>query len=134
MNAIVKTAATEMFPVILLFGIYVVVHGHITPGGTFSGGSIMAGAFIVYSLAFGVEATKKLFRESMAGVLKSVGGVALILLIMFAFFIRSALVPTETMFTLWSGSSLMFFNIMGGIMVFTGLLMIWYTIARSGEE
>ena len=134
MNAIVKTAATVMFPVILLFGIYVVVHGHTTPGGTFSGGSIMAGAFVVYSLAFGVEPTKKRFRESMVGVLKSVGGMALILLILFEFFLRSALVPTETMFTLWSGSSLMFFNIMGGIMVFTGLLMIWYTVARSGED
>ena len=59
MNAIVKTAARVMFPAIILFGIYVVVHGHTTPGGTFSGGSVMAGAFVIYTLAYGLEDTRK---------------------------------------------------------------------------
>jgi hypothetical protein len=58
----------------------------------------------------------------------------LIMLILFEFFLRAALVPTESMFSLWSGSSLMFFNIVGGIMVFTGLLLVWYTVAKSDED
>ncbi len=131
MNEIVRTAAKVMFPLIMLFGIYVVVHGHTTPGGTFSGGSIMAGAFVIYTLAYGLEETRKQFSETPMNLLKSVGGLVLILLIIFEFFLRVALVPSETLFTLWSGSSLMFFNIVGGIMVFTGLLLIWYTIVRT---
>ena len=134
MNAIVKTAARLTFPIILLLGIYVIAHGHTTPGGTFSGGSIMAGGFVIYSLAFGVERAKRELREPVADVLKSAGGFILILLILFEFFLRSALVPTETMFTLWSGSSLMLFNIVGGVMVFTGLVMIWYTMAKADSE
>jgi multicomponent Na+:H+ antiporter subunit B len=134
MNAIVKTVARVMFPLIILFGIYVVVHGHTTPGGTFSGGSVMAGAFVIYTLAYGLEDTRKQFSETPINVLKSVGGLVLILLIIFEFFLREALVPTETIFTVWSASSLMFFNIVGGIMVFTGLLMIWYTIVRTDSE
>jgi len=134
MNAIVKTAARVMFPLIILFGIYVVVHGHTTPGGTFSGGSIMAGAFVIYTLAYGLEDTRKQFSETPMNVLKSVGGLVLILLIIFEFFLRVALVPSETLFTLWSGSSLMFFNIVGGVMVFTGLLLIWYTIVRTDSN
>jgi len=134
MNEIVRTASKAMFPLILLFGIYVIVHGHTTPGGTFSGGSVMAGGFVIYTLAHGVRKTEIDMKETAINVLKSVAGFILILLILFELFLRAALVPTETLFTLWSGSSLMFFNIVGGIMVFTGLLMIWYTIAKADVE
>jgi len=134
MNEIVRTGAKVMFPLILLFGIYVIVHGHTTPGGTFSGGSIMAGGFVIYTLAHGVRKTEIDMKEIAINVLKSVSGFILIMLILFELFLRTALVPTETLFTLWSGSSLMFFNIVGGVMVFTGLLMIWYTIARTDVE
>jgi len=134
MNVIVRTGSKVMFPLILLFGIYVVVHGHTTPGGTFSGGSVMAGGFVIYTLAHGVRKTEIDMKEIAINVLKSVSGFILIMLILFELFLRAALVPTETLFTLWSGSSLMFFNIVGGVMVFTGLLMIWYTIAKTDVE
>jgi multisubunit Na+/H+ antiporter MnhB subunit len=134
MNEIVRTASKAMFPLIMLFGIYVIVHGHTTPGGTFSGGSVMAGGFVIYTLAHGVRKTEIDMKETAISVLKSVAGFILIFLIVFELFLRAALVPTETLFTLWSGSSLMFFNVVGGIMVFTGLLMIWYTIAKADAE
>jgi len=132
MNAIVRTAATVLLPVILLFGIYVVVHGHTTPGGTFSGGSVMAGAFVVLTLAYGIQ--KAEIRRSVIIALKSIAGLTLIMLILFEFSLRVALLPTEQLFTLWSGSSLMFFNIVGGVLVFTGLLVIWWTIARTEND
>jgi multisubunit Na+/H+ antiporter MnhB subunit len=128
------TAANVMLPVILLFGIYVIAHGHTTPGGTFSGGSVMAGAFVIFTLAYGIKRTEKDLKESMMNALKSVAGFILIMLILFAFFIREALVPTERIFSLWSGSSLMFFNIVGGVMVFTGLLLIWYTVVKTDMD
>jgi multicomponent Na+:H+ antiporter subunit B len=134
MNTIIRTAARVMFPVILLFGIYIIVHGHMGPGGTFSGGSIMIAAFVVYTLAFGIEKTEKELKEGIVDVLKSLTGFILIMLILFEFFLRASLVPTETIFTLWSGSSLMFFNIVGGVMVFTGLLLVWYTIAKTDSD
>lgn len=134
MNEIVRTASKVMFPLIMLFGIYVIVHGHTTPGGTFSGGSVMAGGFVIYTLAHGIRKTETDMKEMTINLLKSVAGFILILLIVFELFLRVALVPTETLFTLWSGSSLMFFNIVGGIMVFTGLLLIWYTIAKEDVE
>jgi multisubunit Na+/H+ antiporter MnhB subunit len=130
-NEIVRTASKVMFPLIMLFGMYVIVHGHTTPGGTFSGGSVMAGAFVIYTLAHGVRKTELDMKELAINVLKSVAGFILIILILFELILRRALLPTETLFTLWSGSTLMFFNITGGIMVFTGLLMIWYTIAKA---
>lgn len=42
MSRIVQTIAILLYPFCLVFGIYVVLHGHITPGGGFQGGAVMA--------------------------------------------------------------------------------------------
>ena len=42
MTKIVRTTADIFFPFCLVFGLYVVIHGHLTPGGGFQGGAVMA--------------------------------------------------------------------------------------------
>lgn len=44
---IIKTGYKILFPAILLYGIYIFVHGHLTPGGGFQGGAIIASAFLL---------------------------------------------------------------------------------------
>ena len=53
MTIIVKKITQIIAPIIFLFGIYIVIHGHLSPGGGFCGGVIMAGAFILQILANG---------------------------------------------------------------------------------
>ncbi|MFC1806430.1 MnhB domain-containing protein [Planctomycetota bacterium] len=53
MSLIVKTVTSIVSAFILLFGIYVVLYGHLTPGGGFAGGVILACCFILMVLAFG---------------------------------------------------------------------------------
>ncbi|MDA3812980.1 MAG: cation:proton antiporter [Candidatus Cloacimonetes bacterium] len=53
MTIIVKKISQIICPVIFMFGLYIIVHGHLTPGGGFAGGVIMAGAFILQILANG---------------------------------------------------------------------------------
>jgi len=48
---ILRTAADLLFPLLLLVGLFVIVHGHLTPGGGFQGGVILAAAFFVPLLA-----------------------------------------------------------------------------------
>lgn len=55
MTIIVKNVTQIVCGVIFLYGIYIIVHGHLTPGGGFAGGAIIAGAFILLILAFGSE-------------------------------------------------------------------------------
>lgn len=62
MSLIVQKIAQIIAPVIFLFGIYIVVHGHLTPGGGFAGGVIMAGSFILQILAYG-QILPRLRRE-----------------------------------------------------------------------
>ena len=51
-DIIIKVVAYFMVPLIMLFAIYVQMHGEITPGGGFQAGVILATAVILYSLAF----------------------------------------------------------------------------------
>lgn len=53
MSLTVKTMAGWISGFILLFGVYVVLYGHETPGGGFAGGVVIASSFIVLRLAFG---------------------------------------------------------------------------------
>ena len=52
-DGIVTTAAKVLVPIIVLFGIYVILNGHLGPGGGFSGGAIIGAGLILYAVAFG---------------------------------------------------------------------------------
>ncbi|MEZ5841583.1 MAG: hydrogen gas-evolving membrane-bound hydrogenase subunit E [Hyphomicrobiales bacterium] len=48
---ILRAAADLLFPFLVLLGAYIIVHGHLTPGGGFQGGAILAAAFFIPLLA-----------------------------------------------------------------------------------
>ena len=53
MTIIVKTVTRIILWIILVYGIYIILHGHLTPGGGFGGGVIIALAFLSILLAYG---------------------------------------------------------------------------------
>ncbi len=48
---ILRTGADLLFPLLLVVGFYIIFHGHLTPGGGFQGGVILAAAFFISVLA-----------------------------------------------------------------------------------
>lgn len=58
-DPIVAPMCRFLIPVILVFGIYILLNGHLSPGGGFSGGAIMASALIIYGLVWGGERASK---------------------------------------------------------------------------
>ncbi len=64
-DAILQKVAFILVPVIVIFGIYVILNGHLSPGGGFSGGAIIGAALIMYLNAFGFEKTEKFFNEKI---------------------------------------------------------------------
>ncbi len=53
MTIIVKTVSSWVKAFIFLFGIYIIITGHLTPGGGFAGGIILASSYVLLMLAFG---------------------------------------------------------------------------------
>lgn len=62
-DSILQKITFILFPIIVIFGIYVVVNGHLSPGGGFSGGAIIGAGLILYLNAYGFEKTEKFFTE-----------------------------------------------------------------------
>lgn len=73
MDLVVKTVAGWLKGFILLFGVYLVLHSHETPGGGFAGGIIIACAFILFTLAEGQRSGMKLLSKNVAAKLASAG-------------------------------------------------------------
>jgi len=73
MTPIVKTITGWVKGLILLFGIYIVLYGHLTPGGGFAGGVIIALAFVLLTLAYGKQEALDRLRLGVASELDSVG-------------------------------------------------------------
>ena len=73
MSIIVKAITRFVGVMVMVFGIYIVLHGHLTPGGGFAGGVILASGFILLTLAFGKEASLKIFSQKAASIFESLG-------------------------------------------------------------
>lgn len=62
-DAILQMAASFLVPIIIIFGIYVILNGHLGPGGGFSGGAIIGAGLVLYLNAFGFAKTERFFTE-----------------------------------------------------------------------
>lgn len=82
MSRIVKTVACIVSVPAITFGIYVMMHGHLTPGGGFPGGAVMATIVALFLVAFGGEIVLKSLHTASFSLLEGFG---LILFITVAF-------------------------------------------------
>jgi multicomponent Na+:H+ antiporter subunit B len=75
-SELLKTGTALLFPLILLFGVYVFINGHLTPGGGFQGGAIIASAVVLSVLA---DPNKKAGHRALS-VIESLSGLTYVLL------------------------------------------------------
>lgn len=54
-DPVLRGCAKALGPVILLFGLYIILNGHLGPGGGFSGGAVMSAGLILFRAAYGQE-------------------------------------------------------------------------------
>ena len=78
MTLIVKTITRLILGFIAVFGAVTVIYGHLSPGGGFAGGVMLACAFILLTLAFGRNAALEVFREKLLASWDAFGVVSLI--------------------------------------------------------
>jgi len=69
-DTILSRIATVLFPAILVFGVYILMNGHLSPGGGFSGGAVIGAGMILYLNAFGIKKMQRFFNERVYDVIK----------------------------------------------------------------
>ena len=72
-DIIVKTLCRFLIPFMQLFGLYVIAHGHGSPGGGFQGGCTLAASFVLILIAFDLAEAKKRFSEKLNNFFNSFG-------------------------------------------------------------
>lgn len=133
---ILKVSMRVLFPVIVLYGICVVMNGHISPGGGFSGGAVLSGAFILYANAYGEEAAEKIIGRKLYTALTA-GAIGCYCLIKSAAFFMGANgiedpFPKGIPGTLISGGVIPLLNICIGIVVACTVYGIFLLFMKGG--
>jgi multisubunit Na+/H+ antiporter MnhB subunit len=139
MTVIVKKTTQLIAGIVFLYGMYVVIHGHLTPGGGFAGGIIMAGAFILLILAFGSDFIKLTKEESGSTIYENLA------ILIVAFLALSGLIygarifflnwlPKGTPGQLISAGLVPLYNVFIGIEVASSILTIFLALIIFKEE
>jgi multicomponent Na+:H+ antiporter subunit B len=68
-SSILQTAARALMPLLLVFAVFLLLRGHNEPGGGFVGGLVVASSFVLYSLAFGIDASRRALLVSPSTLL-----------------------------------------------------------------
>ena len=131
MTVIKETISRIMLPFLLLYSAYIVTHGHITPGGGFQGGVLLASTIILVCVVYGLKKAEHIIKEETSHRIEAVAGILLAFLVVFELFIRNSLLATESLFNLWSGGEIIFLNATGGVMVMTAFLIIFYSMVKA---
>jgi len=139
MSIIVKQVTQLLAGIIFMFGIYIILHGHLTPGGGFAGGVIIAGAFILLILAYGSSALR--LKKEVAGSsnTESVGILLVVVLALVAMLIGARVfffnfLPKGNPGELLSAGVIPLYNIFIGIEVAGALLSIFLALIIFKEE
>lgn len=135
-DAILRFSATILVPIIAVFGIYVVLNGHLSPGGGFSGGAILGSGLILYQNAFGFKRANKLFNEKTYKTISSAALATYCLCKMYSFFTGAnhleSHIPLGIPGHILSSGLILILNICVG-MVVACTMYTFYVMFRKGD-
>lgn len=134
-DVILQTAARILVPPIFIFGIYVILGGHLGPGGGFSGGAIIGAGLILYLNAFGFKKTERFFTEKIYKRLSVCALGCYCLAKSYSFYTGAnhieSVIPLGTPGAILSSGLILILNICVGIVV-AGTMYTFYVMFRKG--
>jgi len=151
-TTIIRTTTKILAPLILVFGSYIILHGHLTPGGGFQGGAVFASGLALLIVANNKEKVKELFDKVPLSQLESLGALGFLgigaLGLMGYTFLKNVIANSGFLFGaptpkginpgyLNTGGTLSYLNIFVGTKVLAGLtsiVLIFFLILRREKD
>ncbi len=86
-DLVIRTTCRVVIPFIQVFALYVIAHGHHSPGGGFQGGVIFGASLVLYAIGFNLRSAMALFTQRQIAFLAALGvliyaGVGLVCLLL----------------------------------------------------
>ena len=135
-DLILQYQVNFLVPMILLFGVYVIMNGHISPGGGFSGGAIMGAGLILYLNAFGFKKTERFFTYKTFSIVSVAALSFYACSKAYSFFTGANHLPSfitpGTPGMLFSAGLIPYLNIAVGLVVCC-TMYAFYTLFRKGD-
>ena len=135
-DIILQHIAAFLVPLILLFGIYVCLNGHLSAGGGFAGGAIMGAGLILYLNAFGFKRTERFFTFRTFKVVSVAALGFYALSKAYSFFTGAnhlpSIISAGTPGMLFSAGLIPYLNIAVGLVVCC-TMYAFYTLFRKGD-
>ena len=139
-DLVIKTVCRFLIPFIQLFGLYVIAHGHHSPGGGFQGGVILGASMILLAISHNLRTATKRMNEKLVGLLCAAGVFiyagtgALCLLIGLNFLDYSALASVLFVDPVSARSlGILFVEIGVGIAVMATMIWIYNNLSSAGK-
>lgn len=134
-DIIIQKVANFLVPVVFVFGIYVILNGHLSPGGGFSGGAIIGAGLIMYVSAFGFKKTALFFNEHVYKIGKVSALCFYVCSLSYYFFMGAHgyanHIPLGTPGNIFSSGLILFINIFVGTEV-ACTMYAFYALFRKG--
>jgi multicomponent Na+:H+ antiporter subunit B len=141
-SLIVKVVTQKMFPFILMYGIYITLHGSSSPGGGFQGGVVIGAAFILFAIGFDSEESRRCTPQIMVNIMKSAGvlifvGIGMVGILFGYAFLANRVInfpPQGAVGSFLSGGTLMGINISIAITVAGTVLTLFHAFLECETE
>jgi len=143
LTIIAKTVTRVSVWLIILYGIYIILHGHLSPGGGFAGGVVIALAFLNVMLTFGHETVTRWLNIDFLHDLEPACGAMYLAVGILGIAVSGSFLANflskGTLFNLVSSGNILVLNIIIGIKVAMGLFTVVWALAvfrfnGGGEE
>lgn len=122
----------------MLFGIYLTLHGHLSPGGGFQGGVVIGTAIIFLALSYGIKEIGNRFKYHSLSILEKVAILAFIFLgltgIFFGYSFLKNFLPLGQRGCIASGGLMLPLNLVISAKVAAGITGIFYALVRYRGE
>lgn len=69
-DRILRSITRLLLPLIFTYGVYVILNGHLSPGGGFAGGSVLGAGLILYAQEFGTDGVRNFFSDHLYHIIK----------------------------------------------------------------
>ncbi len=135
-DIILQKVSVVLVPILFIFGIYIILNGHLSPGGGFSGGAVIGAGLILYLCAFGYRKTEQFFTIKTFRIISLAALITYCLAKSYSFFTGAnhleSHIPLGIPGNILSSGLILVLNICVGSVV-ACTMYAFYTLFRKGD-
>ncbi|KXA90408.1 cation:proton antiporter [candidate division MSBL1 archaeon SCGC-AAA259D14] len=137
MSIIVRTGTKLISPFLVVYSFYLMIFGHLNPGGGFQAGVMLASGVVLLIIAHGHRWIEESFKPQAVQLLEGISALSIVILAILGlgfggFFLN--FIPGGDFGNLLSGGIVPFFNVLVGLEVGGAFTFLFYILLRWVES